>query len=64
MKESAPEAKKKLYQKFNHLNVRNVNKRIKQRDDKITTCKIQIKALEEEVDKKSEIIEQFKKDCQ
>ena len=44
--------------------MRNVNKRIKRRDDKIATCKMQIKALEEEVDKKSEIIEQFEKDCQ
>ena len=41
-----------------------MNKRIKRRDDKIATCKVQIKALEEEVDKKSEIIEQFEKDCQ
>ena len=66
--ESALEAQKeeteKLCKKVSHLKVRNVNKRIKRRDDKIATCKMQIKALEQEVDKKSEIIEQFEKDCQ
>ena len=66
--ESALEAQKeeteKLCEKFSHLKVRNVNKRIKRRDDKIATCKMQIKVLEQEVDKKSEIIEQFEKDCQ
>ena len=68
MTESALEAQKeeteKLCEKFSHLNVRNVNKRMKRRDDKIATCKMQIKALEQEVGEKSEIIEQFEKDCQ
>ena len=63
--ESALEAQKeeieKLCEKFSHLNVRNVNKRIKRRDDKIATCKMQIKALEQEVGEKSEIVEQFEK---
>ena len=67
VKESELEAQKeeteKLCEKFSHLNVRNVNKKIKRGDDKIATCKMQIKALEQEVDKKSEIIEQFEKDC-
>ena len=66
--ESALEAQKeeteKLCEKFSHLKVQNVKKRIKRRDDKIATCKMQIKVLEQEVGKPSEIIEQFEKDCQ
>ena len=55
--ESALEAQKRrnrenYVKKFSHLKVRNVNKRIKRRDDKIATCKMQIKVLEQEVDKK------------
>jgi len=53
----------KLCEKFSHLNVRNVNKRIKRRDEKIKNCQSQIKALVQEVDKKSEIIEKFESNC-
>ena len=66
--ESALEAQKeeteKLCERFRHLNVRNVNKRIKRRDDKIETFQLQIKALEQEIDQKSEVIEQFEKERQ
>ena len=64
--ESALEAQKEeteeLCEKFSHLNVRNVNKRIKRRDDKIENFKLQVEALEQEIDKKYEVIEQFEKE--
>ena len=53
--ESALEAQKeeteKLCEKLSHLNVQNVNKNIKRKDDKIEKCG------------KSEVIEQFKTEC-
>ena len=65
--ESALDAQKeeteKLCERLSHLNVRNVNKKIKRRDDKIEKYKSQLEALEHEVDRKSEEIEQFKAQC-
>ena len=57
------EETEKLCEKLSHLNVRNVNKRIKWRDAKIEKYKLQVEALEQEVDEKSEVIEQFEEEC-
>ena len=65
--ESALDAQKeeteKLCERLGHLNVRNVNKKIKRSDDKIEKYKSQLEALEHEVYGKSEEIEQFKAQC-
>ena len=60
--EAQKEETEELCEKFSHLNVRNVNKRIKRRDDKIENFKLQVEALEQEIDKKSEVVEQFEKE--
>ena len=57
--EAQSEETERLCEKFSHLNVRNVNKRIKRRDDKIEKFKLQIEALEQEIDEKSEVTEQM-----
>ena len=42
--------------------MRNVNKRIKRRDDKIEKFKLQNEALEQEIDENSEVTEQMEKE--
>ena len=43
--------------------MRNVNKRIKRRDAKIEKYKLQVEALEQEIDEKSEVIERSEEKC-
>lgn len=62
---SALEAQKKKqinYVRICHLNVRNVNKRIKQWDNKIEDLQLQIEVLEQEISEKSKVIKQFEKE--
>ena len=48
--EDQKEETEKLCKKFSHSNIHNINKRIKQRDDKIETFKLQIESLGKELD--------------
>ena len=47
---------------MSHLSVRNVNKRIKRRDNKIEDLQLQVEALEQEIDEQSKLIKHFEKE--
>ena len=42
--------------------MRNVNKRIKRRDNKIEDVQLQVEALEQEIDEQSKLIKHFEKE--
>jgi len=60
--ETKTEETERLCEKMSHLSVRNVNKRIKRRDDKIDDLKMQVEALEQEADEQSKQIKHFEKE--
>ena len=52
----------KLSEKISHFSVRNVNKRIKRRDDKIQDLQLQAEALEKEIDEQHKLIKHYEKE--